>query len=307
MQTLENTPVLVHAGPFGNIAHGNSSIVADLIGIHSGDYLVTEAGLRRRHGRRAVLQHQVPGVGPDARRGRRRRDGAGAEGALAAVTRSSPASRFRRRCSPRTPTRCASAGPTCASRSRTSGCTACRPSSRSTRSRATTDSEHAGHPPRSRPRSGARVAVCNHFADGGEGAIELAEAVAEAAEEPSDFRFLYPRRRDAQGEDRDDRDEDLRRRRRRLRPAAAARSSPRTRRTASATCRSASPRPTCRSSSDASLEGRAHRLARCRSARCGPRSVPASSTRSAATCARCRAWAPPRPPTWSTSTRTATS
>ncbi|HKR68305.1 MAG TPA: formate--tetrahydrofolate ligase, partial [Streptosporangiaceae bacterium] len=37
LQTLENTPVLVHTGPFGNIATGNSSVVADLIGIHSGD------------------------------------------------------------------------------------------------------------------------------------------------------------------------------------------------------------------------------------------------------------------------------
>jgi formate--tetrahydrofolate ligase len=44
MQTIENTPVLIHAGPFGNIAHGNSSVVADLIGIHGGDYLITEAG-----------------------------------------------------------------------------------------------------------------------------------------------------------------------------------------------------------------------------------------------------------------------
>src|SRR6201997_4394526 len=44
MQTLENTPVLVHAGPFGNIAHGNSSIVADKIGIHGGDFLIREAG-----------------------------------------------------------------------------------------------------------------------------------------------------------------------------------------------------------------------------------------------------------------------
>src|SRR2546430_1854971 len=44
LQTLENTPVLVHAGPFGNIATGNSSVIADLIGIHAGDYLVTEAG-----------------------------------------------------------------------------------------------------------------------------------------------------------------------------------------------------------------------------------------------------------------------
>jgi formate--tetrahydrofolate ligase len=41
-------------------------------------------------------------------------------------------------------------------------------------------------------RTGARVAVCDHFAEGGKGAVELAEAVAEAAEEPSKFRFLYP-------------------------------------------------------------------------------------------------------------------
>src|SRR3712207_1755788 len=44
IQTLENTPVLVHAGPFGNIATGNSSIVADRIGIRGGDFLITEAG-----------------------------------------------------------------------------------------------------------------------------------------------------------------------------------------------------------------------------------------------------------------------
>ena len=44
LQTLENTPVLVHTGPFGNIATGNSSVVADLIGIRTGDFLVTEAG-----------------------------------------------------------------------------------------------------------------------------------------------------------------------------------------------------------------------------------------------------------------------
>ncbi len=39
---------------------------------------------------------------------------------------------------------------------------------------------------------GARVAVCTHFSEGGKGAAELAEAVAEASEEPSEFRFLYP-------------------------------------------------------------------------------------------------------------------
>src|SRR5882757_9072230 len=40
MQTIENTPVLVHCGPFGNIATGNSSVVADLIGLRTGDYLI---------------------------------------------------------------------------------------------------------------------------------------------------------------------------------------------------------------------------------------------------------------------------
>lgn len=44
MQTLEHTPVFVHAGPFANIAHGNSSIIADLIAIKLADYVVTESG-----------------------------------------------------------------------------------------------------------------------------------------------------------------------------------------------------------------------------------------------------------------------
>jgi len=47
MQTLEETPVLVHAGPFANIATGNSSIVADQIALKlagAEGYVVTEAG-----------------------------------------------------------------------------------------------------------------------------------------------------------------------------------------------------------------------------------------------------------------------
>jgi formate--tetrahydrofolate ligase len=44
MQTLTHDPALVHTGPFGNIATGNSSVVADLLGIHTGDFLITEAG-----------------------------------------------------------------------------------------------------------------------------------------------------------------------------------------------------------------------------------------------------------------------
>ena len=47
MQTVEHTPVLVHAGPFANIAHGNSSIVADQIALKlvgQDGYCITEAG-----------------------------------------------------------------------------------------------------------------------------------------------------------------------------------------------------------------------------------------------------------------------
>lgn len=44
VQTSEGTPALVHTGPFGNIAHGNCSIVADAVALRCADYVVTEAG-----------------------------------------------------------------------------------------------------------------------------------------------------------------------------------------------------------------------------------------------------------------------
>jgi formyltetrahydrofolate synthetase len=44
MQTLEGTPVFVHAGPFANIAHGQNSIIADRIALKLADYVVTESG-----------------------------------------------------------------------------------------------------------------------------------------------------------------------------------------------------------------------------------------------------------------------
>ena len=68
LQTLENTPVLVHAGPFGNIAHGNSSVVADLIGIHSGEFLITEAGFGADMGAERFfnIKCRVSGLTPDA-------------------------------------------------------------------------------------------------------------------------------------------------------------------------------------------------------------------------------------------------
>jgi formate--tetrahydrofolate ligase len=44
VQTLEGQPAFIHCGPFANIAHGNSSLVADLVGQKLGDYVVTESG-----------------------------------------------------------------------------------------------------------------------------------------------------------------------------------------------------------------------------------------------------------------------
>ena len=44
LQTLEHTPCFVHAGPFANIAHGNSSILADMMAVKLGEYTVTESG-----------------------------------------------------------------------------------------------------------------------------------------------------------------------------------------------------------------------------------------------------------------------
>ncbi len=68
LQTLDNTPALVHAGPFGNIAHGNSSILADLIGIRCADYLVTESGFAADMGfeKFADIKCRYSGLTPDA-------------------------------------------------------------------------------------------------------------------------------------------------------------------------------------------------------------------------------------------------
>ena len=67
MQTLAGTPALIHTGPFANIAHGNSSIVADQVGIRSGDYLITEAGFGSDVGAEKFfnLKCQASGMSPD--------------------------------------------------------------------------------------------------------------------------------------------------------------------------------------------------------------------------------------------------
>ncbi len=68
IQTLENTPCLVHAGPFGNIAHGNSSIIADKIAIKLADYVVTESGFGADMGAEKFfnIKCRYSGLKPDA-------------------------------------------------------------------------------------------------------------------------------------------------------------------------------------------------------------------------------------------------
>ena len=68
LQTLEGTPAVVHTGPFANIAHGNSSIVGDYVGIRSGDYLITEAGFGADIGAEKFfnIKCRASGLAPDA-------------------------------------------------------------------------------------------------------------------------------------------------------------------------------------------------------------------------------------------------
>ena len=68
MQTLEEQLAFVHAGPFANIAHGNSSILADLVGVKVGDYLVTESGFGADMGfeKFVDIKCRASGIYPDA-------------------------------------------------------------------------------------------------------------------------------------------------------------------------------------------------------------------------------------------------
>ncbi len=68
IQTIERTPVFVHTGPFGNIAHGNSSIIADLFAIKTGDFVVTEAGFGADLGAEKFfnIKCRYSGLTPDA-------------------------------------------------------------------------------------------------------------------------------------------------------------------------------------------------------------------------------------------------
>jgi formate--tetrahydrofolate ligase len=190
LQTLENTPVLVHTGPFGNIATGNSSVIADLIGIHTGDFLVTEAGFGADMGAERFfnIKCRTSGLRPDA--------------AVIVVTvraLKAHSGKYKIVAGRPLPEPMLAENPADVADGAANLCKQIHnirlhgvspvvainvfPTDHLSEHQAITEIAAS---------QGARSAVCTHFADGGAGAAELAEAVAEAAAEPSQFRFLYP-------------------------------------------------------------------------------------------------------------------
>ncbi|MHA6793507.1 formate--tetrahydrofolate ligase [Pseudonocardia bannensis] len=190
LQTCENTPVLVHAGPFGNIAHGNSSVVADLIAIHAGDYLVTEAGFGADMGAERFfnIKCRASGLTPDA-------------AVVVATVRALKAHSGRHHIVAgkplpealfaENPDQVHAGGANLRKQIENIGLHGVTPVVAINAFPGDHPSEHAAIAEIA-GSMGARAAVCTHFADGGAGATELAEAVAEAAQEPSAFRYLYP-------------------------------------------------------------------------------------------------------------------
>ena len=152
--------------------------------------------LRRRHGRREVLRHQVPRVGPGARLRPSWWPPSARSRCTAAWARSWPASRSTRRCSRRTSRPCASVRENLAAHIEI-----VRPVRRarwswpSTPSPATPTSEFEAIREVALAAGARDAVVTTHWADGGAGAEALAAAVWEAAdEEPADFQLLYPTR-----------------------------------------------------------------------------------------------------------------
>jgi len=190
LQTLENTPVLVHAGPFGNIATGNSSVIADLIGIHCGDFLVTEAGFAADMGAERFfnIKCRASGLKPDA-------------AVIVATVRALKvhSGRFKVVAGKPLPPEMLVESPDDV----WAGAPNLRKQVENIKIHGVTPVVAINSFPTDHPSEqaaireiadelGVRSAVCHNFAEGGRGAVELAEAVAAAAEEPSSFQFLYP-------------------------------------------------------------------------------------------------------------------
>ena len=189
LQTLEGTPALIHTGPFGNIATGNSSVVADRIGSRAGDFLVTEAGFAADMGAERFfnVKCRAAGLTPDA--------------AVVVVTvraLKAHSDRFQVKLGKELPAEMLAEGPADVE----AGAPNLRKHLSIIRSFGVQpvvainafptdhDSEHEVIR-RIATEEGARVAVSTHVAEGGEGARELARVVAEACEGETSFTPTY--------------------------------------------------------------------------------------------------------------------
>ncbi|HRW10557.1 MAG TPA: formate--tetrahydrofolate ligase [Caldilineaceae bacterium] len=188
-QTLENTPALVHAGPFANIAHGNSSILADQIGIKTADYLITEAGFGADIGAEKFfnIKCRYSGLRPDA-------------AVVVTTIRALKLHTGKYRVVPGRPL------PDEMIRENpddvAEGAANLRKQVQNMQrhgvspvicvNRFTTDFQSEIDAVFAVAKDlNVRCALSNHWAEGGAGATDLAQAVVEAAEEPTEFNFLY--------------------------------------------------------------------------------------------------------------------
>ena len=189
LQTLENTPALIHAGPFGNIATGNSSVVADLLGIRTADFLLTEAGFGADMGAERFfnVKCRASGLQPDA-------------AVLVVTVRAlkTHSGRYQVVAGRALPPEMSEENPEDV---RLGGSNLRRhieivrrfgvsPVVAINAFPSDFDSEHDVIREIAEA-AGARVAVTRHVADGGKGALELAALVVEAAQEPTTFQYLY--------------------------------------------------------------------------------------------------------------------
>jgi formate--tetrahydrofolate ligase len=190
LQTLEQTPVLIHAGPFGNIAHGSSSIVADLIGLQGADYVITEAGFGADIGAEKFfdIKCRVSGLHPDA---------AVIVTTVRALKVHSGAHRVRP--GKPLPAELLDERPDQVTAGAVNLCKHVEIIRRFGVTPVVAINAFPGDHPSEHDairavaaELGVRAAVTTAVAHGGKGGVELADAVAEAAAEPSEFRLLYP-------------------------------------------------------------------------------------------------------------------
>ncbi|TVQ22886.1 MAG: formate--tetrahydrofolate ligase, partial [Spirochaetaceae bacterium] len=189
LQTIEGNPVFVHAGPFANIAIGQSSIIADRLALKLSDYHVTESGFGADIGFEKFwnLKCRFSGLVPDAAVIVCTIRALKMHGGGPKVTPGfEPAPEYRES----NPAMVEAGLENLIVHIETVKRSGIRPVVCVNHFHTDTDDEII-RVRRAAEAAGARVAVSTHWAEGGRGAVELAEAVVDACEQKSTFDFLY--------------------------------------------------------------------------------------------------------------------